>query len=312
MSSETLFWGFYVLLFGLAIGSFLNVVILRGLSEESIVFPPSKCPKCNKPLKWYMNLPVISYIFLRGKCAFCKKPISIQYPLVELTNAVLYILMYLNFGLSFKTLFLCALSSLFVLIATTDLKERIVFDLHCWIMVALGVLYNILKLGNVSVLESVLGVLAGFLAFEIMAKFGTIIAKTRTFGEGDTLIAMGLGAFFGWKWLLVIIFLSVILQSIFTLPLLVIKNIKNKDYLEAFALVVVVFSIIGLHFAKDYAYITCAICAVLLWCLFVILKGVKKKANNPQNFYMPPFGPALVSAGLVIIFYSKEILNFLI
>ena len=184
MSSETLFWGFYVLLFGLAIGSFLNVVILRGLSEESIVFPPSKCPKCNKPLKWYMNLPVISYIFLRGKCAFCKKPISIQYPLVELTNAVLYILMYLNFGLSFKTLFLCALSSLFVLIATTDLKERIVFDLHCWIMVALGVLYNILKLGNVSVLESVLGVLAGFLAFEIMAKFGTIIAKTRTFGEG--------------------------------------------------------------------------------------------------------------------------------
>ena len=98
----------FVFATGLCIGSFLNVVALRGLSGESIVFPPSKCPKCGKKLNWYTNIPVISYIFLLGKCQFCKKPISLQYPIVEAANAILYLIMFLSFGLSLKTLFLCA------------------------------------------------------------------------------------------------------------------------------------------------------------------------------------------------------------
>ena len=81
----------FIFVVGLCIGSFLNVVILRTVSEESIVFPASKCPKCQNSLKWYHNIPVLSYIFLRGKCAFCKEPISIQYPIVELLRAMLFI-----------------------------------------------------------------------------------------------------------------------------------------------------------------------------------------------------------------------------
>ena len=79
----------FILIIGLVIGSFLNVVILRTVSGESIVFPASKCPKCNTPLKWYHNIPVLSYIFLRGKCGFCHEPISIQYPIVELLTGIL-------------------------------------------------------------------------------------------------------------------------------------------------------------------------------------------------------------------------------
>ena len=75
-----LFWIFIV---GICIGSFLNVVILRGLSGESIVFPSSKCPVCGNKLKWWMNIPVLSYILLRGKCGFCKTKISLQYPIVK-------------------------------------------------------------------------------------------------------------------------------------------------------------------------------------------------------------------------------------
>lgn len=75
---------FWVCILGLCFGSFFNVVILRTLSNESIVFPPSKCPKCNNKLLWWHNIPVLSYILLRGKCYFCKEKISIQYPVVEL------------------------------------------------------------------------------------------------------------------------------------------------------------------------------------------------------------------------------------
>ena len=77
-SLPTYFITTIVLLFGLVIGSFLNVVILRGLSEESIVLPPSKCPNCNTKLKWYDNIPILSYILLLGKCRYCKCKISRQ------------------------------------------------------------------------------------------------------------------------------------------------------------------------------------------------------------------------------------------
>ena len=80
-----------ILMIGTIFGSFLNVVILRSLSEESIVFPASKCTKCQTPLKWYHNIPILSYIFLKGKCAFCGEKISIQYPIVELLTGLIFL-----------------------------------------------------------------------------------------------------------------------------------------------------------------------------------------------------------------------------
>jgi len=77
-----------VFLFGISIGSFLNVIIHRIPKEESIVFPASHCPKCNKSLKWYHNIPLFSWIFLKGKCAFCKESISFRYPIIEFINGM--------------------------------------------------------------------------------------------------------------------------------------------------------------------------------------------------------------------------------
>ncbi|HHD83659.1 MAG TPA: prepilin peptidase, partial [Campylobacteraceae bacterium] len=83
-----------VTLFGLLFGSFLNVLILRIPKEESIVFPGSHCPKCNNKLKWWHNIPVLSWLMLGGKCYFCKEKISIQYPLIELATAAIFALVY--------------------------------------------------------------------------------------------------------------------------------------------------------------------------------------------------------------------------
>ena len=92
----------YIYLVGICIGSFLNVVILRGLKDENIVFGRSYCPECKNTLKWYMNIPLFSYLFLRGKCAYCKCKISIQYPIVEFLNGILYLYSFYTFGFNLK------------------------------------------------------------------------------------------------------------------------------------------------------------------------------------------------------------------
>ncbi len=309
----------FVFVIGACIGSFLNVVALRGLSGESIVFPPSKCPKCNNKLNWYTNIPIISYCFLMGKCQFCKTHISFQYPIVELLNAILYTACFLSFGYTLKTLFLLPLISLFIVIAITDFKESVVIDIHTYIIMALGLIYSIFPQTEIGFLSSIIGLAVGFIIFEALARLGCIIAGTRAFGEGDTLIAMGIGAFFGWKMLVVIIFMSIIIQSLLTLPILFQKSIKNKDYKSAFAYFTLVLSVIAVYlFRKFNLYdifplilvLLLAVCIVLFWALSVILKDMRNKKETNDFLYLP-FGPALVISGLISIFYQTQIIQFM-
>lgn len=308
----------FIFIIGACIGSFLNVVALRGLSGESIVFPPSKCPKCGNKLNWYTNIPIVSYCFLGGKCQFCKKPISIQYPLVEFLNAGLYLACFLAFGCTFKTLFMLPVISLFIVIAITDLKETVVFDIHTYIIMALGIVYSLVPGSELNILQSIAGIAAGFLIFESLARLGYIFAGTRAFGEGDTLIAMGIGAFFGWKTLVLIIFLSVIIQTFLTLPILFNKSVKNKDYKSATAYLILVLSVVLVYLFKKFNLydnfplilgLLLAICAMLIFALVVILKDIRKKRDCDDFLYLP-FGPALVFAGLIAVFYQAQMLDF--
>ena len=189
-----------VFITGLCIGSFLNVVILRTLSEESIVFPASKCPKCQTPLKWWHNIPVLSYIFLKGKCAFCKEHISIQYPIVELFTGIVFTLLFMKFGVSLDTVFAWAAASLMIVIAGTDIKEKVVYDLHTYILIGVGLVYAIIVtamamtqihqagtpleftkyiLLNNPVTMSIFGIIAGALILEVCARAGYLLAGTR-------------------------------------------------------------------------------------------------------------------------------------
>ena len=222
----------FVFVIGLCIGSFLNVCILRALSGESIVFPSSKCPKCGNKLKWWHNIPVLSYVFLRGKCAFCKEHISIQYPIIELLTGIIFTLEFLYFGTSLDTLFVWIISALLIVIAGTDIKEKVVFDVHTYSLIGVAVLYAFIKTAFTlwqshhagyafswdmfvfnPFVNSILGVLTGALIMEILARLGYLVAGTRAFGEGDTLIAAGLGAVFGWLQLLFVLILSVVIQT---------------------------------------------------------------------------------------------------
>ncbi len=294
----------FVFITGLCIGSFLNVVILRALSGESIVFPASKCPKCQNPLKWWHNIPVISYICLGGKCAFCKEKISIQYPIIELVTGIIFTLVFLKFGFSIETLFMWAIVSAMAAMAGTDIKEKVVFDAHTYTFIGLGFLNSIyLSIANHTfeiIISSVIGAVLGAVIMELCARSGYLIAGTRAFGEGDTFIAIGLGALLGWKLLLIVLALSVVIQVIAFLPIFIKGLVTNKDWKTlvtflAFSVYAAAFCLLKL---EGTAYLIGAILLAILGvltCVF-ILKGLKEKPKT----YMP-FGPAMVLAGLIAI-----------
>lgn len=319
-----------VFITGLCIGSFLNVVILRTLSEESIVFPASKCPKCQTPLKWWHNIPVLSYILLRGKCAFCKEPISIQYPIIELITGIIYTILFMKFGVSFDTLFAWIFAALLIVIAGTDIKEKVVYDVHTYTLIGFGLLYAVVVtataiyqihvagtpiefskyiLLNNPLSMSILGAIEGALILEICARAGYLVAGTRAFGEGDTFIAAGLGALFGWRTLLVVLALSVLIQVVLFLPIFVKGLIQNKDFKTLISFVLFCAYAITFYSLQHFRIITpeniiiytigALILAALgiISCIF-IFKGLREK---PENRTYLPFGPAMVAAAFIAL-----------
>ena len=319
-----------VFITGLCIGSFLNVVILRTLSEESIVFPASKCPKCQTPLKWWHNIPVVSYICLRGKCAFCKEPISIQYPIIELITGIIFTLLFMKFGVSFDTLFAWIFAALLIVIAGTDIKEKVVYDVHTYTLLGFGLLYALLVtatavyqmhntgtpfeftkyiLLNNPLSMAILGAIEGALILEICARAGYLVARTRAFGEGDTFIAAGLGALFGWRTLLVVLALSVLIQVVLFLPIFIKGLIQNKDFKTLISFVVFCIYAIGFYSLQHFRIITIeniilyTIGALILAALGIvscvlIFKGLRE---NPEHRTYMPFGPAMVVAAFIAL-----------
>lgn len=315
----------FVFLIGLCIGSFLNVVILRAFSGESIVLPRSKCPACKTQLKWYHNIPILSYLILKGKCAFCKDTISIQYPIIELITGILFVAVFMKFGLDLNAIFILVFVSLFIVLAATDIKEKVIFDTHTYILVGAGLIYNffnlghlyigekIITLGNFSVgihnsfLAAIWGILLGIALMEIFARFGYLVAGTRAFGEGDSYIAAGLGAVFGWKYLITAILYAFILQIFLTIPVFTKKLYMDNDYKTLgsfFVFLGLILSIKWLDYSDFtnnlivFSVLSLALCIVGIY----ICKRILFRLKDKENITYLPFGPAMVIGATIMLF----------
>ncbi|HSD32070.1 MAG TPA: prepilin peptidase [Gemmatimonadales bacterium] len=210
-------------LFGLVIGSFLNVVIVRLPEHRSLLRPRSACPRCSAQLSWYDNIPVVSFLILRGRCRACAEPISWRYPIVEAVTAVALVLAYLAFGPT--TDFVVAGVLLVTLIAITaiDLQHLLIPDVITLPGILVGLVANVAT-ARISWLESAVGiVLAG-------ALFLTIILVSRGgMGGGDLKLGAMLGAFLGWKALLFALFVAIILGGVLGIALLLSGLRGRKD-----------------------------------------------------------------------------------
>jgi leader peptidase (prepilin peptidase)/N-methyltransferase len=214
-----------LLLFGLCVGSFLNVVIARLPEGKSIVSPGSACPRCGTFIRWFDNVPLISYALLRGRCRQCREPISARYPLVELLTGLLFVLAVWQRGLTLDLIPALLLLTALVAITAIDLDRQLIPDALSLPGIVVGFVSSLL-LGRPGWLESLLGILVGGGIF-----FLIIVASGGGMGGGDMKLGAMLGAFLGWKLVLVAILIAVLVGGVIAIGLLVGGQRGRKDAL---------------------------------------------------------------------------------
>lgn len=235
-----------ILIIGLCIGSFLNVCIYRIPREESIAFPPSHCTSCGYELKAVDLIPVISYLFLKRKCRKCGEKISINYPLVELLNGVLYLLIFLRFGLSLSFVFYSLLTSLLIVISYIDLDSKYIYSSTTILGVVLAAIYIVVGLytKDISISNNVLGGAIGYGSIYL------IVVITKGMGQGDAEVAGVCGLFIGIKGILVCLFIAVVLGGLVAAIILIFK-LKEKKSEIAFSPYISIGSIVYILLGKE-------------------------------------------------------------
>lgn len=217
-----------IFIYGLLIGSFVNVLIYRIPRDENIAWPSSHCPHCNTNLKWYDNIPLFSYLLLKGKCRYCKKRISIQYPIIESLNAFIYLILFFYFDYSLEFIFYSLVFSIIIAILVIDLKEMIIPDILVVTILILSILYKALNYFIWGISPQIVNSLGGM--FIAGGMFLLILILSRGgMGEGDIALIGVFGFILGIKMILLVIFLSFILGSIISIFLLITRVKTRKD-----------------------------------------------------------------------------------
>lgn len=233
----------YVLIFviGVVIGSFLNVCIYRIPREESIAFPPSHCTNCNHNLKPFDLIPVISFTLLGGKCRYCHEKISLRYPIIEVINSILYLLIYLKFGLTIITLKYCILASILIVIGMIDYDTQFIFTKTTIFGAVVGIIFVIVQMFvyKSGTVDLILGGLIGFLII------GLIVFITKGMGEGDIEIAVVCGLFLGSRGILLGLFLAIVIGGLAGIIVLALK-LKNAKEKIAFGPFIAIGSLISM------------------------------------------------------------------
>lgn len=203
---------------GSALGSFLNVCIVRLPADQSIVRPRSRCPTCGHAIPWWDNIPLVSWVILRGRCRVCQASISIRYPLVELAVALLWAGSAWFWGPSMMGLAAAVFGTLLLGIAVTDAQHYLIPDEFTLGGLVLGLVLALLG-GYRGLLDALIGAAVGFALLWIVAVVGTWIFKEEAMGGGDIKMMAMVGAFVGWKGVLLTIFLGALAGSIVFVPL---------------------------------------------------------------------------------------------
>lgn len=224
----------FSLLLGCTIGSFLNVVIYRLPREKSIVSPPSACPACQKPIRFYDNIPILSYILLRGKCRSCGAKISMRYLLIELLTGLLFLFLFRKFGFTFELLVFMIFISLLIAISVIDLDFQIIPDVLSLGGIIVGFLLAILRPffryldPKFGILDSLYGILLGGGILFAIAWLYEFFTKREGMGGGDIKLLGMIGAFCGIKGVIFSLVSGSVAGTLVGIPLMLAKGKDSK------------------------------------------------------------------------------------
>lgn len=314
--------GIFVFVIGLCIGSFLNVVALRAFTGESIVLPASKCPKCGAKIRPYDNIPVLSWLILGGKCRDCKNSISIQYPIVEFITGIGFLGFYFHFSKFFIDTdiiwrnaillpFFLILFCLAIVISITDIKEKVVFDVHTISLAVVIVLFQFIG-GNFK--EAIIGLVIGALSMEILSGISWLLVKNRAFGTGDSYIAASMGALLGAKMFFVALVVAVVIQALCIIPALIKKLYVGGEY-KVLVTAAMFIALVGFYKLPYFTtlsneileYVFVILMTIVGFYLCRLMLTIKSLKENPTYW---PFGPSLLIAMFLTAFYGGIIEHF--
>ncbi|OGS45663.1 MAG: hypothetical protein A2539_07255 [Elusimicrobia bacterium RIFOXYD2_FULL_34_15] len=222
----------YFFIIGLFFGSFANVCIRRIPYNKSIILPASHCPKCLIPIRWIDNIPIISFLILRGKCSNCKTNISIEYPIVELLTGFYFLLSYLIFGISFSLVISIILGFYLIIISIIDIHLKTIPDFLSISLIFIGVIsspWNPVIKNNL--LNSLIGTISGGLLLFAIAVIGSKIYKKEVMGGGDIKLLAAGGSFLGAYNIFYSFLIACFLGGIIGLILILIKKKKSSDFI---------------------------------------------------------------------------------
>lgn len=203
----------FALTLGLCVGSFLNVLIYRLPLEKSVIRPASACPNCGIPIRGYDNIPVLSYLLLRGKCRRCQSRISLRYPLLELVTGLLSLAIFFRYGVSWACLFYFMFVAALIAIIFIDFDHQIIPDVITYPGIAVGFISSLL-LPNITYRDSLIGIIMGGGILYLIALGYLALAKREGMGGGDIKLLAMIGAFLGWQALPFTILSSAFLGSV--------------------------------------------------------------------------------------------------
>lgn len=227
--------GIFIFIFGLIIGSFLNVCILRLPEGRSIVVGSSSCMSCNTRLTFLDLVPLLSYIFLRGKCRHCGQKISPIYPIVESLTAVLFILLFIEFGLTYKLIVYMAVAAVLIVLSFIDFRHMIIPN---------GLIIALIVIGGIQLVTAILtgpagifgvwsdyviGFFAGGVPLLLIALFCTFLLKKEAFGGGDIKLMAAAGLIIGWRLTITSYIIGIIIGAIAGVILLATGKKKRGD-----------------------------------------------------------------------------------
>lgn len=227
----------FIFLLGISIGSFLNVCIYRMGREQSVVRPASHCPNCKKPIQWRDNIPLLSYILLKGRCRDCGQRISSRYFFVELLTGLIFLAIYQRFGLTPKSFGYFIFVSALIVSTFVDFDFQIIPDEISLGGIAVAILWSFIfpALQNapghlLGLRQSLLGVLVGGGALWILGCVGDFIFKKESMGGGDVKLLAMIGAFMGWQTALLCLPIASVIGAVVGIGI----KIKTKESIIAF------------------------------------------------------------------------------
>jgi prepilin signal peptidase PulO-like enzyme (type II secretory pathway) len=272
-------------LIGLIVGSFLNVLALRSLSGDSVVWPPSRCPKCEKAIAVWDNIPVLSYLLLKGRCRHCSQPISLQYPAVELATALSFVVLVKTFGPTWQAFGMAVFVATLIAVTVTDIHEKLIPHDITYPSMIFGIGFS--SFVRKDVLGAMAGIGASYILFDFLAHYGLKLynryhpeadeedgvgdgadegldaelqipteghdglrEEIEVMGGGDAVLSAVIASYLGWQRLLVALLVSFVVGTVMGIFLLIVE-MKKADLLKevwrpALSGVIVGFSLLGL------------------------------------------------------------------